>query len=178
MGRVNAEVYEDLKERHPSEDFAVAGEAPGKCADEMLVYTRKSQHEKMIREMAVGLALLYHGRQKEADVMVKELLADKVRRDLHLSLRSSPCVLVICVQDPILRYGGVHTSALAYAGTSNDKAIRKILHIAVSDTSDDGLRAGVTSLTFLLFESPSRVCSLPYTHPTGPFQADGGHVRG
>lgn len=61
------------------------------------------------------------------------------------------------LQDPILRYGGVYTLALAYAGTANNEAVRKLLHIAVSDTSDDVRRAAVTSLAFLLFKNPGRV---------------------
>lgn len=60
-------------------------------------------------------------------------------------------------QDPILRYGGVYTLALAYAGTSNNGAVRQLLHIAVSDTSDDVRRAAVTSLAFLLFKNPGQV---------------------
>jgi 26S proteasome regulatory subunit N2 len=56
-----------------------------------------------------------------------------------------------------LRYGGVYTVALAYAGTANNNAIRKLLHVAVSDTSDDVRRAAVTSLAFLLFKNPSQV---------------------
>lgn len=47
--------------------------------------------------------------------------------------------------------------ALAYAGTANNKAVRRLLHIAVSDTSDDVRRAAVTSLAFLLFKNPSQV---------------------
>ena len=47
--------------------------------------------------------------------------------------------------------------ALAYAGTANNDAVRKLLHIAVSDTSDDVRRAAVTSLAFLLFKNPSSV---------------------
>lgn len=47
--------------------------------------------------------------------------------------------------------------ALAYAGTANNEAVRKLLHIAVSDTSDDVRRAAVTSLAFLLFKNPGQV---------------------
>lgn len=60
-------------------------------------------------------------------------------------------------KDPILRYGGVYTLALAYAGTANNNAVRQLLHIAVSDVSDDVRRAAVTSLAFLLFKNPSQV---------------------
>jgi 26S proteasome regulatory subunit N2 len=46
---------------------------------------------------------------------------------------------------------------LAYAGTSNNDAVRRLLHIAVSDTSDDVRRAAVTALAFVLFKNPGQV---------------------
>ncbi|KAL4241663.1 26S proteasome regulatory subunit RPN2 [Abortiporus biennis] len=149
MGGKNADTYEDLKHSLFTEDSAVAGEAAGYAmglimlatgdltrADEMLAYARETRHEKIIRGLAIGLAFIFYGRQEQADNTIKELLEDK---------------------DPILRYGGVYTLALAYAGTSNNDAVRKLLHIAVSDTSDDVRRAAVTSLAFLLFKNPSQV---------------------
>ncbi|EJD04170.1 26S proteasome regulatory complex, non-ATPase subcomplex, Rpn2/Psmd1 subunit [Fomitiporia mediterranea MF3/22] len=148
MGGKNEQSYDDLKQALYT-DSAVAGEAAGyamglvmlgtadaRYADEMLAYARETQHEKIIRGLAVGLAFLYYGRQEQADEMGTMLLADK---------------------DPILRYGGVYTIALAYAGTSNNGAIRKLLHVAVSDTSDDVRRAAVTSLAFVLFKNPGQV---------------------
>lgn len=56
-----------------------------------------------------------------------------------------------------MRYGGVYTLALAYAGTANNDAVRQLLHIAVSDVSDDVRRAAVTALAFLLFKNPGQV---------------------
>ena len=38
----------------------------------------------------------------------------------------------------------MYTIAMAYAGTGNNKAIRKLLHVAVSDVNDDVRRAAVT----------------------------------
>ncbi|THH10931.1 hypothetical protein EW145_g999 [Phellinidium pouzarii] len=148
MGGKNEQSYDELKQVLYT-DSAVAGEgagyamglimlgtADGKCADEMLAYARETQHEKIIRGLAVGLAFLYYGRQEQADIIIRLLLTEK---------------------DPILRYGGVYTVALAYAGTSNNDAIRKLLHVAVSDTSDDVRRAAVTSLAFVLFKNPGQV---------------------
>ncbi|KAL1951548.1 hypothetical protein VTO73DRAFT_697 [Trametes versicolor] len=148
MGGKSAEAYDDLKQTLFT-DSAVAGEAAGYAmglimlgtadgtsAEEMLTYARETQHEKIIRGLAIGLALIFYGRQEEADDIVKLLMAEK---------------------DPILRYGGVYTLALAYAGTSNNAAIRQLLHVAVSDTSDDVRRAAVTSLAFLLFKNPAQV---------------------
>jgi 26S proteasome regulatory subunit N2 len=56
-----------------------------------------------------------------------------------------------------LRYGGIYTVAMAYAGTGNNKAIRRLLHVAVSDVNDDVRRAAVTALGFLLFKTPNQV---------------------
>ena len=46
---------------------------------------------------------------------------------------------------------------MAYSGTGNNKAIKRLLHVAVSDVSDDVRRAAVTALGFVLFRTPSRV---------------------
>ncbi|KAG5636896.1 hypothetical protein H0H81_006482 [Sphagnurus paluster] len=148
MGSKSLETFEDLK-NVLFMDSAVAGEASGYAMGlimlgtaaaepvrEMLQYARETQHEKIIRGLSVGVAFIYYGRQEEANETIKVLLAEK---------------------DPILRYGGVYTLALAYAGTSNNDAVRQLLHIAVSDTSDDVRRAAVTSLAFLLFKNPSHV---------------------
>lgn len=148
MATGSQEVYEELRNRLYS-DSAVAGEAAGyamglvmlgtasqQAVDEMLQYAHETQHEKIIRGLAIGLALLFYGKEEKSDPMIETLLGDK---------------------DPILRYGGVYTMALAYAGTGDNKAIRKLLHIAVSDVNDDVRRAAVTSLGFLLFRNPTQV---------------------
>lgn len=148
MATANQEVYEELRNRLYS-DSAIAGEASGygmglvmlgtaseRAVEEMLQYAHETQHEKIVRGLAMGLALLFYGQEEKADSMIDTLLGDK---------------------DAILRYGGVHTIALAYAGTGDNKAIRRLLHIAVSDVNDDVRRAAVTSLGFLLFRNPTQV---------------------
>lgn len=46
---------------------------------------------------------------------------------------------------------------MAYAGTGNNTAIKRLLHVAVSDVNDDVRRAAVTSLGFILFRNPTQV---------------------
>ena len=58
--------------------------------------------------------------------------------------------------DPIIRYGGMYAIALAYRGTSNNAAVQKLLHFAVSDVADDVRRAAVTCLGFLLLDAPAQ----------------------
>jgi 26S proteasome regulatory subunit N2 len=94
MGGKNADAYEDLKQTLFT-DSAVAGEAAGfamglimlgtansDSADEMLTYARETQHEKIIRGLAVGVGFIYYGRQEEADATIDNLLGEKVNRTL------------------------------------------------------------------------------------------------
>jgi hypothetical protein len=76
-----------------------------------LQYAHETQHEKILRGLAVGIALTMYGRLEEADLLINTLCKDK---------------------DPILRRSGMYTLAMAYCGTGNNQAIRKLLHVAVS----------------------------------------------
>lgn len=75
-------------------------------------YAQETQHEKILRGLAVGIALTMYARLEEADALVTSLSTDK---------------------DPVLRRSGMYTLAMAYCGTGNNQAIRKLLHVAVSD---------------------------------------------
>nr|XP_019007714.1 26S proteasome regulatory subunit N2 [Kwoniella pini CBS 10737]OCF46495.1 26S proteasome regulatory subunit N2 [Kwoniella pini CBS 10737] len=130
-------------------DNATAGEAAGyamglvmlgtaseKALDEMLSYARETQHEKIIRSLAMGIAFVMYAQREKADGIIRILTEEK---------------------DAILRYGGMFTIALAYAGTGNNKAVKKLLHVAVSDVNDDVRRAAVTALGFVLFRNHTQV---------------------
>ena len=88
------------------------------------------------RGLAIGVALIVYGREEEADTIIEQMTRD---------------------QDPILRYGGMYALALAYRGTANNKAIRRLLHFAVSDVSNDVRRAAVLALGFVLYSEPEQV---------------------
>ena len=90
------------------------------------------------RGLALGIALTVYGREEEADTLIEQMTRD---------------------QDPILRYGGMYALALAYSGTANNKAIRQLLHFAVSDVSDDVRRTAVLALGFVLYSEPEQVGS-------------------
>ncbi len=80
--------------------------------------------------------MVVYGREEEADTLIEQLLTDK---------------------DLILRYGAMYAIAMAYVATSNNGAIQKLLHVAVSDVSDDVRRAAVTALGFVLANQPEQV---------------------
>ena len=141
-------LYEDLKSVLYT-DSAINGEAVGlsmglvmlgsgnmKALEDMIQYAHETQHEKIVRGLSMGMALIMFGRQEAADVLINGLLGDP---------------------DPTLRYGGILTIALAYVGTGSNKAVRKLLHVAVSDVSDDVRRIAVLSLGFILFRKHTSV---------------------
>ena len=148
MASGNAELFEVLKNVLMSES-AVAGEAAGyamglvllgsgngSAVEEMIAYAHDTQHEKIIRGLSMGIAMIVYGREEEADVIIEQLILDK---------------------DPILRYGAMYAIGLAYACTANNAAVQRLLHIAVSDVSDDVRRAAVTCLGFVLANVPEQV---------------------
>jgi 26S proteasome regulatory subunit N2 len=148
MATGSDEIYEELKNVLYT-DSAINGEAVGlamglvmlgtgnvKALDDMIQYAHETQHEKIVRGLAIGMALIMYNRQEGADELINGLLDDA---------------------DSALRYGGIMTLALAYCGTGSNKAVRKLLHVAVSDVSDDVRRSAVMSLGFVLFRKPSAV---------------------
>lgn len=148
MATGDTEIYEDLKSVLYT-DSALNGEAVGiamglimlgtgniKALEDMIQYAHDTQHEKILRGLGLGMALIMYNRQEGADELVNGLLEDP---------------------DPILRYGGIQTLAMAYCGSGSNKAVRKLLHVAVSDVSDDVRRYAVMSLGFILFRKPKSV---------------------
>ncbi|EEP77876.1 hypothetical protein UREG_02725 [Uncinocarpus reesii 1704] len=142
MATGDEDIYTDLK-NVLNTDSALNGEAVGlamglvmlgtgnmKALEDMIQYAHDTQHEKIIRGLAMGMALIMYGRQEAADELINGLLSDP---------------------DPTLRYGGIMAIALAYCGTGSNKAVRKLLHVAVSDVNDDVRRVAVMSLGFILF---------------------------
>ncbi|OAA73385.1 26S proteasome regulatory complex, non-ATPase subcomplex, Rpn2/Psmd1 subunit [Cordyceps fumosorosea ARSEF 2679] len=148
MATGDFEIFEKLREVL-FQDSALNGEAVGvamglimlgtgnvKALEDMINYAHETTHEKIVRGVALGMALVMYGRQEGADVLIEGLLNDP---------------------DPTLRYGGIMTVAMAYCGTGSNKAIRKLLHTAVSDVNDDVRRIAVMSLGFILFRKPGSV---------------------
>ena len=141
-------IFEDLRNVLWA-DSAINGEAVGlsmglvmlgsgnnKNLSDMIQHAHDTQHDKIVRGLALGMALIMYGRQEGADELIQGLLNDT---------------------DPTMRYGGILTIAMAYVGTGSNKAVRKLLHVAVSDVSDDVRRIAVLSLGFILFRKHTSV---------------------
>ena len=48
--------------------------------EEMMSYARETQHEKIIRSLAVGIAFLMYGHGEKADEVIQGLMNEKVCR--------------------------------------------------------------------------------------------------
>ncbi|XP_055328577.1 26S proteasome non-ATPase regulatory subunit 1-like [Paramacrobiotus metropolitanus] len=147
MSTARDDIYELLKQ-NLFQDDAITGEAASvamglvmlgshnaKAVEDMVTYAHETQHEKILRGLAVALALVMFGRLEEADPLITQLMDDK---------------------DPIMRRCAMYTIAMAYCGTGNNEAIRKLLHVAVSDTDNDVRRSAVLGIGFLLFRHPEQ----------------------
>lgn len=64
--------------------LVMLGTASSKAIDEMLQYAHETQHEKIIRGLAVGLSLLMYGKQEEANGLIDTLMSDQVRLQARL----------------------------------------------------------------------------------------------
>ena len=73
-----------------------------------------------------------YGRLEEADQYIEELVGSK---------------------DPLLRRAGVFMIAMSYCGTGNNQAVRRLLHVGVSDVDNDVRRASITCIGFVLFRN-------------------------
>lgn len=69
------------------------GSSAEDCSDEMLQYAHETQHEKIIRGLAIGVAFIYYGKQEQADSIIEKLLADKVCRRAAI-IRTKRCIMV------------------------------------------------------------------------------------
>jgi 26S proteasome regulatory subunit N2 len=106
---------------------------------DLLNYAHDTEHEKIIRGLALSIAMMVYGKEESADVIIEQLARDR---------------------DPIIRYGAMYAIAMAYCGTGDNGAIRRLLHVAVSDVNDDVRRAAVTCLGFVLFRRHETVPKL------------------
>lgn len=114
------------------------------------------------------LAALLCGR---AGLLVSSLLP---RPSLPPSLRPH-------TQDPILRYGGMFVAGLAYCGTSNNAAIQRLLHFAVSGAlpgwwQGPGARPGMPLRGGLQLHAPPAPHALRAVRVNSPGPASAPHA--
>ena len=133
-------MYQDHADTGESAGIAMGlvmlGSKSAEAIEDMVGYAQETQHEKIQRGLAIGIALVMYGRLEEADTLIDTLCRDK---------------------DANLRRSGMYTIAMAYCGTASNAAIQRLLHMAASDVDPDVRRTAVMALGFLLFKKPEQV---------------------
>lgn len=145
MASHNFGLYEKLRDGMYTDD-AIIGEAAGyaiglvmigskdaQAIEDLVTYAHDTQHEKIIRAIAMSLALIVYGSAEGADTLIEQLSREK---------------------DPILRYGAMFCIGMAYAGTGNSNALKKLIKFSVSDVNDDVRRAALMNIGFLQIRDP------------------------
>ena len=138
-------LYEEIREGIYSDD-ALIGEAAGyavglimvgskdeNAIDDLMKYVHDTQHEKIIRAIAIALALIVYNAGEAADALIEQLSREK---------------------DPILRYGAMYCIGMAYCGSGNTAMLQKLIKFSVSDVSDDVRRAALINIGFLEIRTP------------------------
>jgi hypothetical protein len=105
------DIYEEIRNTL-FQDNATAGEAAGyamglimlgsasnKALEEMLAYARETQHEKIIRSLAVGVALVMYGTRELADPIIDELMAEKVGDSRLCQVTQLICRMLSCATE-------------------------------------------------------------------------------
>ena len=124
--------------------------------DEMLQYAKDTNHSKIKRALAVGIALVAYGAEERADTLIAQLTgdaepiirygADEAAALAALAALAAPAAPAAPAPAPAAaalaaapaactdtsRTGGMLAIGMAYAGTSSNEAMRKLLHVAVS----------------------------------------------
>ncbi|AMD19967.1 HCL184Cp [Eremothecium sinecaudum] len=148
MGSNDFEIYEALKEVLYADSansgaaaalgigLTMLGSGDKTVIENLYTYSQETSHGEITRGLAIALALINYGREELADDLIEKMLSH---------------------ENDFLRYGGVFTIALAYAGSSSNRAVKKLLHVAVSDSNDDVRRAAVTGLGFVLIRDYTTV---------------------
>jgi len=101
--------------------------------EDLYTYSTQTHHEKIVRAIAMSLAMIVYGTEVHAESLIERLVKEK---------------------NPILRYGAMYCIGLAYAGTGNNDAFRKLIKFSVTDGSDDVRRAALINIGFLHIRDP------------------------
>lgn len=147
----NEELTEAIKEKIYQER-ATQGEAAGYAMglvqaghlnvdliEELVNCARNNPHDRIGRPAMFAVALMAMGHENKIDGIFDKLISER---------------------DPVVRLGAVGMMSLAYVGTSDNKAISKLLGIAATDLSNDVRRLAVIGLALVLLKKPKAALKL------------------
>lgn len=71
--------------------LVMLGSKSAQAIEDMVGYAQETQHEKILRGLAVGIAMVMYGRMEEADTLIESLCRDKVLKSLQKGSREMYC---------------------------------------------------------------------------------------
>ena len=107
--------------------------------NEMIERCESTEHEKIMRGIAMGLGFVLYGRAEEANKTIDRMINSR---------------------NPLMREGAAWVISLANIGNASNEALQRLLHIAVSDVNDNVRRAAVIGVGFVLSRRPKEVPSM------------------
>uniref|UniRef100_A0A6I8RPL9 26S proteasome non-ATPase regulatory subunit 1 n=1 Tax=Xenopus tropicalis TaxID=8364 RepID=A0A6I8RPL9_XENTR len=186
LGTARQDVY-DLLKTNLYQDDAVTGEAAGlalglvmlgsknaQAIEDMVGYAQETQHEKILRGLAVGIALVMYGRMEEADALIESLCRDKVsdvnddvRRAAVESLgfilfrtpEQCPSVVSLLSEsyNPHVRYGAAMALGICCSGTGNKEAIN-LLEPMTNDPVNYVRQGALISSALIMIQQTEITC--------------------
>ncbi|KAI5186494.1 26S proteasome regulatory subunit N2 [Nematocida homosporus] len=124
--------------------LTTAGNFDLDLAREVLTYARDTEHEKISRAVGVGVALKCIGIASSEPPQAFSQLLDELLGDIN----------------PIIRYSGVLSFGAAYVGTGDLSAVRKLLSVISTDSSEDVKRIAVFAIGLILSDQSGSGCLL------------------
>ncbi|XP_061385328.1 uncharacterized protein LOC133320747 [Danaus plexippus] len=96
---------------------------------ELYNHAQETPHDRIIRQSSLGAALVLFKNELKAEPYIDMLVNN---------------------MEPMIRYGGMFAIGLAYCGTNNTNAVKRLLHFSVLDVCMDVRRAAVIALGFIV----------------------------
>lgn len=78
--------------------LVMLGSKSAQAIEDMVGYAQETQHEKILRGLAVGIAMVMYGRMEEADALIESLCRDKVSKHRILDYFSVKCAPKSAIQ--------------------------------------------------------------------------------
>ena len=133
-------LYEDVPEPGEAAGYALGmvmlGSGDEGTINFMIDQINSTEHEKIMRGLAMGLGFVMYGKGSEANAVIDKMLSSR---------------------RPLMREAAAWVISLANIGNASNEALQKLLHIAVSDVNDNVRRAAVIGVGFVLSRRPKEV---------------------
>jgi 26S proteasome regulatory subunit N2 len=140
---IRGKIYQERATQGEAAGYALglvqAGHLNVDLIEDLVNCARNNPHDRIARPAMFAVALMAMQQENKIDGIYERLIQER---------------------DPIVRMGATGLLAMGYVGTSDNKAISKLLNIAATDLSKDVRRLAVIGLAFVLLKKPKSALKL------------------